>query len=163
MRGGLIRSIMSNFFGPQLYNEKNVYKNAQTAQALSVMYPEQPPHLSFKNPVLATFSNAIWHCSSAAEVCAVLNEAMMNANAAEETALQKAFGVAQNWPPKRLPELTPATYQVFYSDGVSQEHRLTPDEIDRWAVASNKDAEGKFPYRIVRIIDEKGVVVWPSE
>lgn len=76
MNGGLIKSLLSNFFGPKLYNESSVYKNAQTAQALSLIYPEQAPQLSFKNPVLAAFSNAIWHCSSAAEVCTTLNEAV---------------------------------------------------------------------------------------
>jgi hypothetical protein len=76
MRGGLVRSLMSNWFGPNLYNEKNVYKNARTAQALSIMFPEQIPSLSFKNPVLTAFANAIWHCSSAAEVSVVLNEAI---------------------------------------------------------------------------------------
>ena len=75
MKGGLIKTFLSNFFGPKLYSEYNVYKNAQTAQALSMMFPEQAPPLQFKNPVLAAFANAIWHCSSAAEVCAVLNEA----------------------------------------------------------------------------------------
>jgi hypothetical protein len=76
MNGGLIKSLLSNFFGPKLYNESSVYKNAQTARALSLIYPEQASPLSFKNPVLAAFSNAIWHCSSAAEVCTVLNEAV---------------------------------------------------------------------------------------
>lgn len=114
MRGGFIKSTISNFFGPILYNEKNVYKNAQTAQALNIMFPQQIPALSFKNPVLAVFSNAIWHCSSAAEVCATLNEALAKApqfeDAAEEAAIRKAFDTAKNWPPKRPPELTPATY-----------------------------------------------------
>jgi hypothetical protein len=75
MNGGLIKSLLSNFFGPKLYNEGSVYKNAQTARALSLIYPEQATPLCFKNPVLAAFANAIWHCSSAAEVCAVFNEA----------------------------------------------------------------------------------------
>ncbi len=75
MNGGLIKSLLRNFFGPKLYHESSVYKNAQTARALSLIYPEQAPPLSFKNPVLAAFSNAIWHCSSASEVCTVLNEA----------------------------------------------------------------------------------------
>jgi len=166
MRGGFFKRIASNFFGPQLYKEKDVYKNARTAHALSLMFPDQGPSLTFKNPVLAAFSNAIWHCSTAAQVCTVLNEAAAKApqleQDAEEAALAGAFEAAQNWqPPKRPSELTPATYQVIYSHGVSQQTRLTPDEIDRWAVASNKEAESKFPYHIVRIIDEKGVVVWP--
>jgi hypothetical protein len=44
-----------------------------------LIYPEQAPPLCFKNPVLAAFSNAIWHCASAADVCAVLTEAMAKA------------------------------------------------------------------------------------
>jgi len=62
IHGGLIKSILSNFLGPKLYDESSVYKNAQIAQAFSIMYPEQAPPLRFKNPVLAAFSNAIWHC-----------------------------------------------------------------------------------------------------
>jgi hypothetical protein len=74
--GGFFKSLMSSFFGAKLYNESNAYKNAQTAQALSMLFPDQAPELSqFKNPVLAVFSNAIWHCGSAAEVCIVLNGA----------------------------------------------------------------------------------------
>jgi hypothetical protein len=76
MNGGLIKSLLSNFFGPKLYTEGSVYKNAQTARALRLIYPQQPSPLPFKNPVLAAFSNAIWHCSSAAEVCMILNEAI---------------------------------------------------------------------------------------
>ena len=63
------------FLGQTLYNESHLYKNAGTALTLRVMYPEQTAELHFKNPVLAAFSNAIWHCATAAEVCIVLNEA----------------------------------------------------------------------------------------
>ena len=31
--------VLSNFLGARLYNQKDVYKNAQTAQALSLLYP----------------------------------------------------------------------------------------------------------------------------
>lgn len=75
MSGGLIKRLMSSFLGPKLYNESDVFKNAQTARALSMIFPDQAPQLRFKNPVLAAFSNAIWHCGSAAEVSVVLNEA----------------------------------------------------------------------------------------
>jgi hypothetical protein len=72
--GGFFKSLISNFFGAELYNESSVYKNAQTAQALSMVFPNPAPELNFKNPVLAAFANAIWNCGSAAEVCTVLNE-----------------------------------------------------------------------------------------
>lgn len=75
--GGLIRTLWSNFFGPKLYNESNVYKNAQTARVLSLIYPEQAPELRFGDPVLAAFANAIWHCGSAARACTILNEAAL--------------------------------------------------------------------------------------
>ena len=75
MRGGLIRRILSNFFGARLYKERVVYRNAQTAEALRMMYPDQATELQFRNRTLAAFANAIWHCRSAAEVTTVLNEA----------------------------------------------------------------------------------------
>jgi hypothetical protein len=72
----LIGSIISNFWGARLYNQRDVYKNAQTAQALSELYADvAEPLREFKNPALRVFANAIWHCGSAAEVCTVLNEA----------------------------------------------------------------------------------------
>ena len=73
-----MKVLMSSFFGPKLYNERNVYKNAKTAQSLSIIYPELPA-LTFKNPVLTAFANAIWHCRSAAEVSVTLNEALRDA------------------------------------------------------------------------------------
>ncbi len=163
MNGGLIKSLLSNFFGPNLYNESSVYKNAQTGRALSQVYPEQASPLSFKNPVLAAFSNAIWHCPSALEVCTVLNEAVVKVPQLEQdadtAALQKAFDAANNWPPKRTPEMTPATYKVVYSDGVTQDTCFIPAEIENWVAESNK-ADANKPYRIVRIIDSQARVVW---
>ena len=104
MSGGQIKTLLSNLFGPKLYNESSVYKNAQTARALGLMYPEQAPSLCFKNPVLAAFSNAIWHCASAAEVCVTLNEAAAKTPQLEQDAdtavLRRAFDAAKNWPPK---------------------------------------------------------------
>jgi hypothetical protein len=43
MSGGFWRAILSNFFGPKLYTENSVYKNAQTCQALSELFPNQSP------------------------------------------------------------------------------------------------------------------------
>jgi hypothetical protein len=73
----VIGSLLSNFWGARLYKQSDVYKNARTVHALSLLYPDQAPELRhLKNPALAVFANAIWHCGSAAEVCAVLNEAI---------------------------------------------------------------------------------------
>jgi hypothetical protein len=100
MSGGFFKTLISNFTGAKLYNETNVYKNAQTARALSMKYPEQAPELQFTNPVLGAFSNAIWQCGSAAEVCTVLNEAAAKIPEAAQSQ------------PKRSPEMTPAPKTV---------------------------------------------------
>jgi hypothetical protein len=163
MSGGLIKTLLNHFLGPKLYNQSNVYKNAQATLALRMMYPEQSPELQFQNPALAAFANAIWHCASAAEVCIVLNEASAKApqfeQEAETAALQAAFQAATNYPPKRPPEMRPATYRVVYSDGVTQETRLVPAEIEKWVTASN-EAEADKPYRIIQVIDPQGSIVW---
>jgi hypothetical protein len=78
----------------------------------------------------------------------------------QDAMLRTAFENAKNWPPKRPPEMTPANYRVVYSDGVSQDRAFLPKEIDDWATLSNQDAEGKFPNRVVRIIDTNGNTVW---
>jgi hypothetical protein len=155
-------ALLGAFLGAILYHEKDIYKAAKTAQTLDALYPDYPDDLAFNNPVLKAFANAVWHCSSAAEVCAVLNEALEKApqlaNAVEDRAIERAFKAAQDWRPL---ELTSATYRVIYSDGVGQDTRLTPEEINRWVAASNKQDEGK-PYRIIQVVDSTGAVVWPS-
>jgi len=70
---GFFSGLIGSFFGPTLYQEKNVYKAARTAHALSVAFPTVP-QLKFKNPVLQAFSTAVWHCSSPAAVAIVLDE-----------------------------------------------------------------------------------------
>jgi hypothetical protein len=79
-RKGLFGALFGSFFGPVLYNEKNVYKAAQTAMALRSLFPNQNPTLIFLNSILSAFANAVWHCSSAAEVSIVLNEAIAKAS-----------------------------------------------------------------------------------
>ena len=110
--GVLVQSHKKGIFlgglrGAKLYSETDIYKATKTALALAAMYPE--PSLAFKNPVLSAFANAIWHCSSAAQVCIVLNEAMANAPQTQEDAeylagLLKAFQDAHKKPPERPPE-----------------------------------------------------------
>jgi hypothetical protein len=81
----------------------------------------------------------------------------------ERRRLLKAFNAAKNWPPRRPPELTPADYRVYYSDGFSQETRLLPSEITRWVAACNSDSDKRrSPHPIIRIIDASGSIVWPN-
>ena len=57
-----------SFLGSTLYNEKN--------------FPETRTPVGFKNPVLAAFANAVYRCSTAADVATTLNEAVINADKA---------------------------------------------------------------------------------
>src|SRR5208282_3855365 len=41
LRGGFVKSMISNFTGPLPYNEKNVYKNLQTSLQLKLTFPQQ--------------------------------------------------------------------------------------------------------------------------
>jgi hypothetical protein len=72
---GFLSGVFGTFFGPILYNEKNVYRAAKTAAVLHSKYPEATG-LTFQNPVLAAFANAVWRCSSATDVAITLNEAV---------------------------------------------------------------------------------------
>ena len=74
-RKGFFTAAFGSIFGATLYNEKNVCLAAKTAASLDTIFPDKIPALKFRNPVLSAFANAIWHCSSAAEVSIVCNEA----------------------------------------------------------------------------------------
>lgn len=77
---GLLSTLMSRFLGRKLYDERNAFRNASTAEALWFMYPNEAPELPrFANPLLAAFANAVWHCRSAAEAEAMLNDAAAEA------------------------------------------------------------------------------------
>lgn len=73
--GVRVKKSRLGWFGPLLYNETNLYKVAQTAEALDRQFPANllPPGLT--DPVLRAFANAIFHCSSSAEVAVILNRA----------------------------------------------------------------------------------------
>ena len=164
MTGGVFRRIMSNFFGPKLYEEGQVYKNAKAAQALKMMFPHTTPELPpFKNPVLSVCATAIWRCQSAAEVCTTLNEAVANSENFDKEALaaaviHMAFEEAKYTTPTNA---NVRTFNVIFNDGKNQKTPFVPDEIDGWVIQCNADAakNGKA-YRIVRVVDESGKVVW---
>jgi hypothetical protein len=73
---GLRGALFGPFFGPKLYDEGMVSKSAATAMALHTLFPQRRFPARFVNPVLTAFTNAVWHCSSAAEVGLVLNTAV---------------------------------------------------------------------------------------
>jgi hypothetical protein len=76
--GVRVRKSRRGFMGPILYDEKNVYRAAQTGMALASIFPERKIPIPIANPLLGAFANAIWHCASAAEVARTLNEASSN-------------------------------------------------------------------------------------
>ena len=73
--GILVKKSRVGLFGAELYAEKNMYKSAKTALALSEQYPEDLTPGGMRSPVLQSIVNAILHCSNLLEVTRVLNEA----------------------------------------------------------------------------------------
>lgn len=77
---GLVAALIGPFFGPKLYEEKDVYKAANMAMALDVLYSDYQVPIRFKNPVLGAFTNAVWRCATAAEVSIALQSAAQKAD-----------------------------------------------------------------------------------
>ena len=69
-----VRKSRFGFFGTTLYEEKNIYLAAQTGVALRDRFPEWRLPVTMKNPVLAAFANAAWHCSTTADVAITLGK-----------------------------------------------------------------------------------------
>jgi hypothetical protein len=67
-------------FGSTFYNVRNAHKTAETARALTYLYPNSQLPTGFTDPVLCAFSNAILHCATCSEVAVVLNEAVSRAD-----------------------------------------------------------------------------------
>ncbi|MHA1170295.1 MAG: hypothetical protein ACTSRU_20910 [Candidatus Hodarchaeales archaeon] len=73
--GILVKKSKIGLFGAKLYEEKNVYMAARTAEALMEMYSDDLTPAEIWNPVLKSIVNAILHCTNLAKVTRVLNEA----------------------------------------------------------------------------------------
>ena len=73
--GVRVKKSRFGFFGPILYNEKNVYLAAQTGIALTEQFPDWELPIKINDPVLSAFANAVWHCSTAAVVAITLGQA----------------------------------------------------------------------------------------
>lgn len=73
--GVRVKKSRFGFLGATLYDEKNVYRAAQTAKALSELFPVPKLPVSIDNPVLNAFANAAWHCPTAAAVAVTLGKA----------------------------------------------------------------------------------------
>lgn len=79
---GWVRVKKSRFglFGLTLYNVRNAHKTAETARALTYLYPNNQLPEGFTDPLLSVFANAILHCATCHEVGVVLNEAVARAD-----------------------------------------------------------------------------------
>jgi hypothetical protein len=73
--GVRVKKSRFGFLGSILYDERDVFRAAQTGMALDSIFRERKIPIPITNPVLGAFANAIWHCASAAEVARTLNEA----------------------------------------------------------------------------------------
>jgi hypothetical protein len=63
-------------FGPTLYHVRDFNKTAETAKALTFLFPNHLLPSAFTDPMLCAFANAIFHCSTCSEVAIVLNRAI---------------------------------------------------------------------------------------
>jgi hypothetical protein len=71
-----VRKSRFGWLGPILYDERNVYLAAKTGMALDELFPNKLVPVTIRNLVLAAFANAAWHCSTAAEMARLLNDAI---------------------------------------------------------------------------------------
>jgi TPR repeat protein len=76
--GVRVKKSRYGWLGAILYNETNIYLAAKTGLALDLLFPEKLVPITFQNPVLNAFTNAVWHCSTAAEVSVRLNKAVLD-------------------------------------------------------------------------------------
>ncbi len=157
----LNKGFLGSMFGPALYKEPSMHKVAGTAVILAAEFHEKAASLSpIQNPVLASYSNAIWHSSSAAEVTTIMGRAAWRASVEDVTEIASmlaAFEEAKDWKPTRQSK----DYKVTFSDGKTQEQSMLPSDFPKWPIESNKmfESEGRA-YRITHIVDDSGKTVW---
>lgn len=106
--GVLVKRPRFVFLGATLYNERNVYRAAETGMALARRFPTNKLPVQIGNPVLRAFANAAWHCPTAAAIARVLNEALPTESAYDYDAKRiealigtvvPAYGeIIENWP-----------------------------------------------------------------
>jgi hypothetical protein len=75
-----VKQSRTGLFGRTLYNVRNVRKTAETAKALTYLYPNSLLPTGFTDPTLCAFANAILHCVTCNDVATVLNEAVTRAD-----------------------------------------------------------------------------------
>jgi len=160
----LNRGLLGSLFGPVLYREKSLHKAASTGIMLALEYPDKTPLLpQFKSPVLASYANAVWHCSTAAAVAVAINQAAQRAEREDVTdaaSMLAAFEDAKN---RKRSGPQPLTCTAIFSDGKTQKTRLMAYEVATWPVESNSLFERECrPYRIIRIVNESGSTLWSS-
>ena len=77
--GVVVKKSISGLMGLKLYRSQTMYEAAKTAKALAQLFPKYATPPWIINPVLRSFINAALHCSSAAEVIDVFNNAVARA------------------------------------------------------------------------------------
>ncbi len=160
----LKRGLLGSLFGPVLYREKSLYKAASTGIMLALEYPDKAPLFpQFKNPMLASYANTVWHCPTAAAVAVAINQAAQRAEREDVTdaaGMLAAFESARIYKPSGP---RPLTCTAIFSDGKTQETHLMAYEVTTWPVESNSLFEReRRPYRIIRIVNEGGLTLWSS-
>jgi hypothetical protein len=74
-RAGIsVKKSKIRLFGSKLYEEKNIYKVAKTAQTLNLLYTDNLTPAEMRNWLLKSFTNAALHCRSLTEFITILTE-----------------------------------------------------------------------------------------
>lgn len=71
--GVLVKRSKIGLLGAKLYDEKDLYRAADKAMALTEAFPNDLTPAEMWNPVLKAFTNAVLHCSSIEDVKRTLN------------------------------------------------------------------------------------------
>jgi hypothetical protein len=93
------------FWGTTLYDETNVYKNAQVAIALAYLFPARRFPDDVYDPILRSFLNAILHCFGIADVAVTLNQAAAS--------VEEKLG-------RKLSEITPSDLPHWATDRLKE-------------------------------------------
>jgi hypothetical protein len=164
-RKGLLGAAFGSFIGPKLYKEEVLYKAAATAMALDSLFPEYLVPVALRNPVLAAFANAVWQCSSAAEVSVLLNTAVEKAGGSVALPPQGAA-----WPSAsdgESPETAIFVNSINSIDGIAKEYELLDNRFGKkgtdWKVVDRflvSPSAGRTLEKFILSVHDRRVVVY---
>jgi hypothetical protein len=162
---GLLGAAFGSFIGPKLYKEEVLYKAAATALALDSLFPEYLVPVTLRNPVLAAFANAVWRCSSAAEVSVLLNTAIEKAGGSIAPSPQVTARPSAS--DGESPETAILVNAINSIDGIAKEYELLDNRFGKkgidWKVVDRflvSPSDGRTLEKFILSVHDRRVVVY---